>query len=196
MLAPVLNLMKLSILNPKEGSSTILSFSPGRDVLWSLLLLTAVVSGILSTISAWLLPPPTDISTQVLLSPLLFTAILTGVMLLTVICTHYIGRGFGGTGQFNESLLIVTWLQLILIAVQVLQIALMLFSPGLAQLLGMVSVALFIWLYVNFVATLHGFSSIPFVLVGMIVSMIAVAFGLSLALGLVAALLGLELPGV
>ncbi len=197
MLAHLISLIRLSILTPKEGAATILSFSPGRDILWTALALIAVVSGVLSTLSTYVVPAASaDMGEHLLSSPVLFTGVLAGILLLTVICTHYIGRGFGGTGEFNESLLVVAWLQLVLVAVQVVQLGIALVSPEIAQLIGVASLFLFIWLYVNFVAVLHGFASLPMVLVGMMISMFAVGIGLSILLSLIAALLGLEIVSV
>lgn len=197
MLAHLISLIRLSILTPKEGAATILSFSPGRDILWTALALIAVVSGVLSTLSTYVVPAASaDMGEHLLSSPVLFTGVLAGILLLTVICTHYIGRGFGGTGEFNESLLLVAWLQLVLVAVQVVQLGIALVSPEIAQLIGVASLFLFIWLYVNFVAVLHGFASLPMVLVGMMISMFAVGIGLSILLSLIAALLGLEIVSV
>ncbi len=197
MLAHLISLIRLSILTPKEGAATILSFSPGRDILWTAMALIAVVSGVLSTLSTYVVPAASaDMGEHLLSSPVLFTGVLAGILLLTVICTHYIGRGFGGTGEFNESLLVVAWLQLVLVAVQVVQLGIALVSPEIAQLIGVASLFLFIWLYVNFVAVLHGFASLPMVLVGMMISMFAVGIGLSILLSLIAALLGLEIVSV
>ncbi len=197
MLSHLISLIRMSILTPKEGAAAVLSFSPGRDILWTAIALIAVVSGVLSTLSAYLIPPgSTDMSEHLLASPFLFTGVLAGILALTVICTHYIGRGFGGTGEFDESLLVVTWLQFVLVAVQIVQLVVAVVSPGLAQLIGLVSLFLFIWLLVNFVAVLHGFTSLPMVFVGMVISMFAVGIGVSILLSLIAALLGLEIVRV
>ncbi|MFY0691298.1 MAG: YIP1 family protein [Paracoccaceae bacterium] len=198
MLAQILNLMKLTITNPREGATTILSFSFGRDVLWMIMALIVVSSGVLSRLASMLAPPSgaPELTAQFLTSPLLSAIVVLGVLMIMVICTHFVGRGFGGTGEFNESLSLVIWLQAIMLMIQVVQLGVLLISPFLASLIGFGSVALFLWLYVNFVAVLHGFTSIPLVLVGIMVSMFAVGFGLSIIAGLIAALFGMEIGRV
>ena len=198
MLAQILNLMKLTITNPREGATTVLSFSFGREVLWMIMALIVVLSGVLSRVASFLAPPTgaPEITAQFMTSPLLSAALMLGVLMLMVICTHFIGRGFGGTGEFNESLSLVIWLQTIMLMIQVVQLVLLLVSPFLAALLGFGSVALFLWLYVNFVAVLHGFTSVPMVFAGVMVSIFAVGFGLSIIAGLIAALFGMEIGRV
>lgn len=198
MLSQILKLMKLTIVNPKEGAATVLSFSFGREVLWMILGLIVVLSGILSRLAS-LLAPPTgapELTAQFLTSPLLSALIVFGVLMLMVICTHFIGRGFGGTGEFNESLSLVIWLQAIMLMLQVVQLFVLPISPFLAGLIGFGSVILFLWLYVNFVAVLHGFSSVPLVFAGLMVSIFAVGFGLSIIAGFIAALFGMEIGRV
>jgi hypothetical protein len=62
---------------------------------------------------------------------------------------------------------------------------------GFAGIGGIAALALFLWLFVNFVAVLHGFPSLLLVFVGIVVSAFAVVFGLSLIL----ALIGVTVPG-
>jgi hypothetical protein len=76
-----------------------------------------------------------------------------------------IGRFFGGTGSFEESALLVIWLQFIFICVQVIQIAAILLLPPLAGMITILAVGLFFWLLVNFIAVLHGFTSLGLVFV-------------------------------
>jgi cysteine desulfurase/selenocysteine lyase len=100
---------------------------------------------------------------------------------------HRIGVFFGGTGSFEESALLVIWLQFILICVQVIQIATLFVLPPLAGLITIIAIALYLWLLVNFIAVLHGFTSLGMVFVTTLLS----AFALLFVFSLILAVLGL-----
>ena len=97
-----------------------------------------------------------------------------------------------GTGSFEEALLLITWMQFIFVVLQVVQSLAFIFFPVVAGLIGIVALGLFFWLLTNFIAVLHGFSSLGLVLVGIIGSAIGIVMGLSLVL----AILGVTVPGI
>jgi hypothetical protein len=71
--------------------------------------------------------------------------------------------------------------------VQVIQLAAMLVVPPVAGLITILAMGLFFWLLVNFIATLHGFSSLGLIFVMTILT----AFGFVFVLSLVLTMLGL-----
>lgn len=93
------------------------------------------------------------------------------------------GRAFGGRGRFPEALLLAVWLEFILILLQVAQLVLMLVFPFFSVLFGFVGMVLFLWLLTNFVAELHGFSSLPRVFFGIVAAFLVVAILALLLLG-------------
>ena len=95
-----------------------------------------------------------------------------------------VGRMFGGTGRFDEALALIVWLQFIFLCVQILQLVAVLVIPPMAGLITMLAVGLFFWLLVNFIATLHGFTSLGMVFVMTILSGFTILFVLSLILTL------------
>ncbi|MEM6594436.1 MAG: Yip1 family protein [Pseudomonadota bacterium] len=192
-----LDLMKLTVADPKSGAERLLSIDLSREAIWSLL--AAVVA--LSVISAWLmnglLPnggQPDVMSMRFMSSPLMFALVMWGLLVLTVFCTHYIGQMFGGVGHFNDSLKLVTWLQAILLVVQIGQLIIALVSPALAAFVGLAIGLYSIWVFVMFVSVLHDFESRFMVFVAMLGVMLGLIFGLSLIVGLIATLFGVELP--
>ncbi|KTF07440.1 Cytochrome c-type protein, partial [marine sediment metagenome] len=97
------------------------------------------------------------------------------------------GRMFGGHGRFEDALLLTVWIEVMLLVVQLAQIVLSLALPGLAGILGIIAVALFLWLTVQFTKALHGFTSGPKVLLVMFGTLLVMGFVLSFfmaALGL------------
>lgn len=182
-----------TLRNPREGASTLLNAAPPRQVIWEMLALVVVVSVLLAHLTSMLAPGVMGGAAGPFnLSPIT-TGLVQGVLLVIMVyAIFWIGRGFGGTGSLEETLLLVTWLQFILVCVQVLQTVSLFVIPALAGLLGILALGLFFWLLVNFVAILHGFKSLVMVFVGIILSAFALIFALSLLL----ALIGVTLPGV
>ena len=181
-LTRLLGLARDTVTNPREGASTILSFAPPRQALWLMFALVVVVTMFLGGVVSLLMPPPPDPAMQV--PPSILGLVQGGLLLVMVVMITQIGRAFGGTGRFEEALLLVIWLQFIFICVQVLQILAMLILPALASLILVLSLALFFWLLVNFIAELHGFQSLGQVFVMVILSAIGFAIVMSLFLAI------------
>lgn len=117
-------------------------------------------------------------------------ALLQGVaMVVMAMLAQGIGRMFGGNGTFAEALVLITWTEALLCLLQLCQIVLVLLSPGLAAALGMFGIVLSLWVLSNFVAELHRFASAGKVLLGIIVTVLAVAFVMAVAM---VALVGVE----
>jgi hypothetical protein len=113
------------------------------------------------------------------------TAIVQWLFLaLSVLLIHRVGRAFGGRGSFEDALLVVVWLQLVMLAVQVVQLVALALAPPLAGIIGLASIVLFFWLMSGFIAELHGFASRQKVLVGML--LVIFGAGLAIAAALVA----------
>ena len=182
-LGDVLKLAWDSIKNPREGASAILNFAPPRIAIWYILALVVVLSVLLAQGTTFLfgggLAGPFEMSPFSL-------GIIQGVLLIVMIyATYWIGRAFGGTGSLEETMLLMTWLQFILVCVQVAQTLAMIVMPPFAGLIGIAALFIFFWLLVNFIAVLHGFSSLGLVFAGIIFSFIGIGFGLALILTLI-----------
>lgn len=188
-LGALLRLVRNTISNPREGASTVLSFAPARDALWLMFALVVVISLILGEVVALLtgLPPEAPLTGPFGRAPLVMGLVQAMFLFVMIHAVHRIGAWFGGTGRFEEALLLIVWLQFIFICVQIVQLAALVIVPPLAGIITILAVALFLWLLVNFIAVLHGFTSLGMVFVMTIVS----AFGLVFVLSFVLAMLGL-----
>lgn len=193
-LKELLGLVVETIRNPREGASTLLNFTPHRSVLWQMLLLVVVLSVLLAHGTALLIPTNGG---DVLSGPFALSPMVTGLtqgalLVIMVYTTYWIGKAFGGTGSFEETLFLITWLQFVLVCLQVIQTFALIAAPPIGGLIGIASLVLFFWLLVNFIAVLHGFSSLGLVLAGILLSAFGVIFGLSILLTLI----GITVPGV
>lgn len=181
---------------PQDGLRTVLGWRLDRGTLWMsavvVVIISVLLNGLLVVIKPELLVGPQLIPT----SPFLQALVIWGGLVLTVYGTHFIGKMFGGTGQFDDSMNAVIWLQAVLLVFQLGQVVLLTISDGAGAL---ASIGLFIytiWLFVNFVAVVHGFKSLWMVLVGFIGSSIGVGFGLLILFSIIAVVTGLDIQNV
>jgi len=190
-LGTLLRLARDTVANPREGATTVLSFAPNRQALWLMFALVVVISlmmgEIVALITEFTTGPLTDPFQQ---SPLMLGLVQAAFLYLMIHAMHRIGRYFGGTGNLQEAALLVIWLQFIFICIQLVQIAALVILPPVAGLITILAIALFFWLLVNFVAVLHGFTSLGRVFVVTFLS----AFGMLILLSMILSALGLAVP--
>jgi hypothetical protein len=191
-LGTLLRLARDTVSNPREGAATVLSYAPARQALWLMFALVIVLSLLLRELVGLVTDLPTGgpIMGPMQDSSLILGLVMAGFLYLTIHAVHRIGRFFGGTGSFEEAALLVIWLQFILICIQVIQIVTLFVLPPLAGLITIIAIALYIWLLVNFIAVLHGFTSLGMVFVATLMS----AFALLFAFSIVLSVLGLAVP--
>lgn len=194
MLGQLVELAVETLRSPKQSAVRILGMQIDRTQLWLALALVAVVSVLASKLTMTFVPDDmVNTAGPLPQSPFFLTAVIWGLLAVTVFCTFYIGRAFDGKGSLNAALLTTVWMQVVLLLMQVAQILLFLLSPIVAVLFGYVGAAYVFYIFLNFVMIMHGFKSIGMVLAGTLVSMIGLLFGLSLLIGLIAGLFGLEI---
>ena len=126
------------------------------------------------------------------LQPLVTFPAQFGALVVTAFLMAGVGRMFGGKGSYDDALLLVVWSEIPLLMLQALQLAVALVSPMVAEYLGYAVVFFSLWLLVNLVMALHGFTSAAKVVLGILGTVFAVA----LLLTPIAMMLGLlpEMP--
>jgi hypothetical protein len=172
-----------SVKNPREGAAEILALGVPREALWPALALVVVLSILLANVTALLLAGDAAVAMPV--GPAATGFIQLALLVVMVFAVFWIGRAMGGTGSFEESVLIVAWLQFIMVCLQVVQAGILVISTPVAEIFGLLGVLVFLWLLTNFVAVLHGFSSLFQVFLMILVSAFGIAFGLSIILTLI-----------
>ena len=169
---------------PRQGARAALSLDLPRNALWLLFAIVVVVSMVLAQAVTLLMPIPEGLTSEE--ASLLFSPVALGLVqaMLLFLVTHgidKIGRIFGGQGSFDGALAVMIWLQFIFICLQVIQLVfIIIMLPAIADIIGILAFALFFWLLANFIAELHGFQSTGQVFVMIIVTLIALAFALTL----------------
>lgn len=188
----VMALLAMTLRDPQAAAQVVMRYPAPMQARWLALLLIAVVSALLIHFTFALQPSEAQAVFGPLMASPIRTTVLQWLMLVTATgLMTLIGRWRGGSGAFPEALSLVVWLQMVLMVVQVAQLALFMVFPPLADLLGMASLVLFLWLLTQFTCALHGFRQPWLVFAGIVVT----AFGLMMALSVVLALILAPMPG-
>ncbi|SLN10332.1 Yip1 domain protein [Pseudoruegeria aquimaris] len=186
-LKPLLDLAVLSLRDPRKGLRDVLNLGIPQGFLWQLLVLVIAVSVVLAYGNLMLSPVDLEAAQGAVPSPFLLAIILGSSMVGTVFAAYFVGRACGGTGRFDEVLLAITWLQAVMLLIQVAQTLAGLILPPLGDMIALFAIAAMFWLLTNFVAEVHGFASLGLVFVMILATMIGVAVGLAVILILIGA---------
>ena len=182
-LQTLLSLARFTVQNPREGARMVMAADLPMPARWVALALMAVVSAILAHLAFALMPMEArEAMTGAMSSPVTSALMQGALMLAAVFVIHWVGRWRGGTGRFEDALILMIWLQFILLILQVVQIVTQVLIPPASVLVGYASVGIFMWLISNFVAELHGFSSVLMTFWGVLLTLLAVGFFLALLL--------------
>ena len=185
----LLRMARQTVSNPRDGAAVILKLHLPMRALWLAFGLVIVLSMFLGEAVALLMGPPDQAAMppEMMVSPITMGVIQAAFLFLVAHGIARIGQLFGGSGDFQGALALIVWLQFIFLVVQVIQLAAMLVVPPVAGLITILAMGLFFWLLVNFIATLHGFSSLGLIFVMTILT----AFGFVFVLSIVRTMLGL-----
>lgn len=164
------------------------------EALWIALALTVVLSMIFGVLMTLVLgapvaePDPEAVSAAP--DPIVLGFAQFALLFVSVFLIHKVGRMMGGRGDLPGAILAVAWLQFVLTCFQIVQTAVILFSPIFGLPIFIAGLVIFFWLLTSFIAELHGFTSLGRVFGMILFVMIGLAFGLSV----LATLLGVTVP--
>lgn len=157
---------------------------------WQAFLLVVVISVLLGRVAAILMVGGDALDMGVMASPLQSGLLQGGALMLLVLAGFNVGRLMGGQGSFPDTLIVITWLQAVMLLVQLVQVLSLVVLPMFSGLLGVLGMVLFLWLLTNFLAELHGFDSL-----GKVFGMILItAIGLGFVVTILMSILGLAPP--
>jgi hypothetical protein len=182
------DLLRATISNPRAAAARLKALDLPVQTGWTAMLLVSVASAFLGFIGFMASPAQGDPGVAAMFgSPLRTALIQFSVLALTGFLAYWVGRRFGGTGTPAQALVLVAWVQVPPIALQIVQLVVMVLAPGLAPLVGIVGFALYAVLLTLFVAELHGFRSgvavfFGILVVGFLVALVA-AFLFAILIG-------------
>lgn len=184
------DLFRLTISSPRAGMAAVFALNLSRGAGISALALMAIVSSLLLHLLSLGLAKDSASPAIGLMGGPVMTAVFQFIFLMiTAQLIFWIGRARGGQGDLTRAILVVAWLEAIMLIVQVVQILIMLVLPGLAPILALATIGIFLWFMCNFIAEAHSFKSVGMVLLGVILTVLAFSLILSF---IITAILGPE----
>jgi len=184
----------MTLRSPRAGARQIMQLDISRRQGWEILLLIAILSAGFAYISVALSSARANLGPDfpAPMAPIALAFAQLTVMAIMVFTIYYVGRAAGGSGTLDQTLLLVSWMQFILICLQVVQIVATVVFPLLAVLIGIAGLVVLFLLLTVFVAELHGFRSMTGVFLSVLVVMVVVATVLRFVFGL----FGFDIIGV
>jgi len=186
----LLSALRYSLQSPRDAIRQVIDSDPPMLARWIALLLVAIASTFLMLLSLALVPaeqmPPALL--WALGSPLGHAATHAAMLFVSVHLLYRLGRFRNGRGSFADSLTVLIWFQIIMLAVQAAQLAVQVALPLLAFPAYVAGMVLFFWLLTSFVAELHGFASLTMTFFGILVALVAVILLVGFALALILAM--------
>lgn len=185
------DLLKLSLSDPTGALERLRALNLTSGERWMAVALAAVISTLLARGAEAFFP--VDISGPMAMLhdlPIMLAAVQFGAAVLAAGLIAGVGRAFGGTGNFDDALLMLAWVEAVIVALQVVQLVVAILFPLSAAILTLVAFGLYVYLLVRLTTALHGFTN-PF-LVG--IAMVGALFFLGSILGLLLSIFGLTPP--
>ncbi|MGR3539977.1 MAG: YIP1 family protein [Hasllibacter sp.] len=186
-LRELIPLAALSVRDPRRAARALLGIGLPVQHYWTAFLAVTVLAALMVQTVLYLAPPPQSMvladGTEVPLAApnaLQTVALIGGGLLLLAGLLHLGARAFGGTGRFAQMVLAMTWLQAVLIGLNLISIPLLLIGLG-----GVVEVVLFaalFWMLGGFTAGIQGFDSTGKAVMAIIGGLFALALALSILL--------------
>ena len=182
---------RYTIREPRAAARWVLQLGLPTPARWTALALMAVLSTLLVMLDLQIVGAPGDPMLQAALAnPMTLAAVQMLILALSAWLMARIGQIFGGTGQFSDAVMLVVWMQAVLLVLQVAQILAALVSLPLSEVVAFAGFAISMWLMTNFVAELHGFTSLTRVFLGILGSGLALVVALAALLTVVMGVLG------
>ncbi len=140
---------------PRAAAADIMALGVPREVVVPALFLVGILSVLIDT-ALFAAIPELGLERSPFRS-LVFYVVIAAFFAFVV---TFVGKWFQGVGTLDNALLLVVFLQAMLLPASIIQLGLALVSPNMAVMFIFVVALFLIWVQINFVAALHGFSSL------------------------------------
>ncbi len=188
----LLRLMILSVTSPRDAAGVLMATNLSRAILWQSLVLVTVLSVLLVALTQGPMPElPVGATTPISVTPYAYAVILGSSLVMLVFAVHFTGQALGGTGDFGSTLILVIWIEVLGMALRMIQTIVLLVNPYVASLFSVLGFGLLCWVLLSFVNALHRFDSMWKALFTLVLAVIGISIGITLILTLI----GVSLSG-
>lgn len=173
---------RLTLQSPAEGARAVINLGLSRNDLWLSLALVTVLSVllmVLSTGTVMVLPLGVD---PLYVSPIGYGGIMGSGLVLLVFAIHYTGQALGGKGTFSESLAVVVWLEVMSLALRLVQVLVDLISTGLAAVIALGAAVFLFWCLIRFTDEVHQFNSVGKSILTLVLALVGISVGITIIL--------------
>ena len=177
-IAQVIAAARSTVFDPRGAARWIIGQNFAQNTAILALVGAGVVTSVLSGLVMVFAPDGLFSVSPVQLAILQVVGLFIGAGLITGV-----GRWFGGRGQFKDAIALLAWIEGIMIMLQIVQMVALFILPPATLILALLGVGVMFWLAVNFIAELHGFSSLAKVFFGILGTVFAISFVLAGILG-------------
>lgn len=183
-LRSILNLTLFSVQSPRAAARTLIAMQLPDGARWMLFVLSVIGSALASHIGFRFLPPDAQVLWADAMSrPILGAVMQTAFWLLAAIALQGLGRWGDRQGSFADTLLLLSWWQVLFFCLQTAQILALLILPPVGEWMGLVGLILLLWLLTQFMLELHGFHHFWRVFPGVIAALLLAGLVLIVMLG-------------
>lgn len=188
MIAVLRSLILQTFTDPRYALRKVLSLVPPHQPRWIAAATVIILTVLLTQIITIIAPPPPESPWEAMMGDPVRNTVTQLVFLLAAAWgMSGLARSFGGVANFDDALMAVTWVEFLLLILQVAQLVVVLALPSLALPLAVLTLGLFFWLLTHFTAALNGFSSMAKTFAGVLAATV---------IGGVLAVVALSLAGI
>ena len=188
MIAVLRSLVLQTFTDPRYALRKVLSLVPPHQPRWIAAATVIILTVLLTQVITIIAPPPPGSPWDAMMGDPVSNTVTQLVFLLAAAWgMSGFARRFGGVASFDDALIAVTWIEFLLLILQVAQLVVILALPFLAVPLAAMTLGLFFWLLTHFTAALNGFTSMAKTFAGVLAATV---------IGGVLAIVALSLAGI
>ncbi len=180
MIGRIIDLIGVSVRDPGAAIAALKGLGVGRRESWLTIFLAASVGAIMSWLLMRTLPGAEAGMDRLASQPMGMALLQVGAAALFAALVDRVGRLFGGTGRFDDALLVTAWIEVAMLVVQIPQILISIALPAIGGILSLLSFALYFVLAVQLIRAVHGFRNPLLVALGIVGTVFVAGFALSL----------------
>ena len=169
MIAVLRSLVLQTVTDPRYALRRVLSLVPPYQPRWIAAATVIILTVLLTQVITIIAPAPPGSPWEAMMGDPVRNTFTQVVFLLAAAWgMSGFARSFGGVAVFDDALIAVTWIEFLLLILQVVQLVVILALPFLGLPLAVLTLGLFFWLLTHFTAALNGFSSMAKTFVGVL----------------------------